>query len=69
MVAIWRWPWGCGLCGPWLGVQQILSGEQQVQGLPLRLLVAKQEIGAGIKLDPSQVAFEQWPRENVPLVL
>lgn len=56
---------GCGLVAM-LGVQQILSGEQQVKDT-VAVLVAKQEIGAGIKLDPSQVAFEQWPRENVPL--
>ncbi len=56
---------GCGLVAM-LGVQQILSGEQQVKDT-VPVLVAKQEIGAGIKLDASQVAFEQWPRENVPV--
>lgn len=55
---------GCGLVAM-LGVQQILSGEKQVKDTVL-VLIAKQEIGAGIKLDPSQVAFEEWPRENVP---
>ena len=55
---------GCGLVAM-LGVQQILSGEQKVKDT-VPVLVAKQEIGAGVKLDPSQVAFEDWPRENVP---
>src|SRR5258708_11822166 len=56
---------GCGLVAM-LGVQQILSGEQKVKDT-VPVLVAKQEIGAGVKLDPTQVAFEEWPRENVPL--
>lgn len=56
---------GCGLVAM-LGVQQILSGEQKPKDT-VPVLVAKQEIGAGVKLDPSQVAFEEWPRENVPL--
>ena len=56
---------GCGLVAM-LGVQQILSGEQKVKDT-VPVLVAKQEIGAGVKLEPSQVAFEDWPRENVPL--
>ena len=56
---------GCGLVAM-LGVQQILSGEQKVKDT-VPVLMAKQEIGAGVKLDPSQVAFEDWPRENVPL--
>ena len=55
---------GCGLVAM-LGVQQILSGEQKVKDT-VPVLVAKQEIGAGMKLEPSQVAFEDWPRENVP---
>ena len=56
---------GCGLVAM-LGVQQILSGEQKVKDT-VPVLVAKQEIGAGVKLDPTQVAFEEWPRENVPV--
>jgi pilus assembly protein CpaB len=56
---------GCGLVAM-LGVQQILSGEKKAKDT-VPVLVAKQEIGAGVKLDPSQVAFEEWPRENVPL--
>jgi len=55
---------GCGLVAM-LGVQQILSGEKQVKDTVL-VLVAKQEIGAGIKLEPAQVKFEEWPRENLP---
>ena len=55
---------GCGLVAM-LGVQQILSGEKKVKDT-VPVLVAKQEIGAGVKLEPSQVAFEDWPRENVP---
>jgi pilus assembly protein CpaB len=55
---------GCGLVAM-LGVQQILSGEQKVKDT-VPVLVAKQEIGAGMKLEASQVAFEDWPRENVP---
>jgi pilus assembly protein CpaB len=56
---------GCGLVAM-LGVQQILSGEQKPKDT-VPVLVAKQEIGAGVKLDPAQVAFEEWPRENVPM--
>jgi pilus assembly protein CpaB len=55
---------GCGLVAM-LGVQQILSGEQKVKDT-VPVLVVKQEIGAGMKLEASQVAFEDWPRENVP---
>jgi pilus assembly protein CpaB len=55
---------GCGLVAM-LGVQQILSGEQRVKDT-VPVLVAKQEIGAGVKLEASQVGFEDWPRENVP---
>jgi pilus assembly protein CpaB len=55
---------GCGLVAM-LGVQQILSGEQKVKDT-VPVLVAKQEIGAGMKLEASQVGFEDWPRENVP---
>jgi pilus assembly protein CpaB len=55
---------GCGLVAM-LGVQQILSGEQKVKDT-VPVLVAKQEIGAGVKLEASQVGFEDWPRENVP---
>lgn len=56
---------GCGLVAM-LGVQQILSGEKQVKET-VPVLVVKQEISGGVKLDPANVAFEQWPRENVPL--
>src|SRR5579863_7494342 len=56
---------GCGLVAM-LGVQQILSGEKKVKDT-VPVLVAKQEIGAGMKLEASQVAFEDWPRDNVPL--
>jgi pilus assembly protein CpaB len=55
---------GCGLVAM-LGVQQILSGEKTVKDT-VPVLVAKQEIGAGVKLEPPNVAFEEWPRENVP---
>ncbi|MBI3860504.1 MAG: Flp pilus assembly protein CpaB [Planctomycetia bacterium] len=56
---------GCGLVAM-LGVQQILSGEQKVKET-VPVLVVKQEISGGVKLDAANVAFEQWPRENVPL--
>lgn len=54
---------GCGLVAM-LGVQQILSGEKPKDTIPV--LVAKQEIEAGQRINPKQVAFEDWPRENVP---
>ncbi len=56
---------GCGLVAM-LGVQQILSGEKKAKDT-IGVLVAKQEIGAGVKLDTSMVSFEEYPRENVPL--
>ncbi len=55
---------GCGLVAM-LGVQQILSGEQKPKDT-VKVLVAKQEIPPGVKLDPTQLGFEDWPRENVP---
>ena len=55
---------GCGLVAM-LGVQQILSGEKKPKDT-VKVLVAKQEIPPGVKLDATQVAFEDWPRENAP---
>ncbi|MGQ0637405.1 MAG: Flp pilus assembly protein CpaB [Planctomycetaceae bacterium] len=56
---------GCGLVAM-LGVQQILSGEKSKPKDTVPVLVAKQEISPGLRLDPAQVAFEEWPRESVP---
>jgi len=55
---------GCGLVAM-LGVQQILSGEQKAKDT-VKVLVAKQEIPPGVKLDATQVSFEDYPRENAP---
>lgn len=55
---------GCGLVAM-LGVQQILSGEQQPQDT-VPVLIAKQEIPPGVEIEAAHVAFEQRPRENVP---
>jgi len=55
---------GCGLVAM-LGVQQILAGkDKRVDTVPV--LVARQEIPAGLKLDASMVAFEERPKETVP---
>lgn len=56
---------GCGLVAM-LGVQQIMSGEKAQPKDTVAVLVAKQDIAPGIKLDPAQVSFEDWPREQVP---
>lgn len=55
---------GCGLVAM-LGVQQILSGEQKPKDT-VPVLVAKQEIPPGVRIDPTQVGFEEWPKETVP---
>lgn len=57
---------GCGLVAM-LGVQQILSGEKSQEKDTVPVLVAKQDISPGLKLDSSQVAFENWPKDAVPV--
>lgn len=49
-----------------LGVQQIMSGEKAPKKDLVSVLVAKQEIEPGVRLEPSQVSFEMLPREAVP---
>src|SRR5262245_28802628 len=55
---------GCGLVAM-LGVQQILSGEHKPKDT-VPVLVATQEIPAGVPIDPSVVTFEEFARETVP---
>ena len=57
---------GCGLVAM-LGVQQILSGNRNTD-VPdtVKVLVAKQEITPGIRLEEPLVAFEDWPKASVP---
>src|SRR5262245_2799893 len=56
---------GCGLVAM-LGVQQIMSGEKNKPKDTVPVLVAKTEIPAGVRIEPAQVAFEEWPRESIP---
>lgn len=55
----------CGLVAM-LGVQQIMSGEKAAPKDTVSVLIAKQEIEPGVKLEPTQVGFEDLPREAVP---
>lgn len=57
---------GCGFVAM-LGVQQIMSGEKEKPKDLVSVLIAKQEIEPGMKLEPSQVSFESMPREAVPV--
>jgi pilus assembly protein CpaB len=56
---------GCGFVAM-LGVQQIMSGEKAPPKETVLVLVARQEIEPGLKLEESQVSFESLPREAVP---
>jgi pilus assembly protein CpaB len=56
---------GCGFVAM-LGVQQIMSGEKAPPIETVSVLVARQEIEPGMKLEESQVSFESLPREAVP---
>lgn len=56
---------GCGFVAM-LGVQQIMSGEKKVEKDLVPVLIARQEIEPGVRLEPSQVSFEKQPREAVP---
>ncbi|HTI50319.1 MAG TPA: Flp pilus assembly protein CpaB [Planctomycetaceae bacterium] len=57
---------GCGFVAM-LGVQQIMSGEKAPSKDTVLVLVARQEIEPGVKLEESQVSFESLPREAVPV--
>jgi pilus assembly protein CpaB len=54
---------GCGLVAMF-GVQQMLSGGKPAN--KVRILVARSDIDAGIKLDQTNVGFKEWPAEQVP---
>jgi len=56
---------GCGLVAM-LGVQQIMSGEKAPPKDTVSVLIAKTEIEPGVKLEATQVGFEDMPREAVP---
>lgn len=57
---------GCGFVAM-LGVQQIMSGEKaQPKKDLVSVLIARQDIEPGVRLEPSQVSFEERPRETVP---
>lgn len=57
---------GCGLVAM-LGVQQILAGNQGGPEVEtVQVLVAKQDISPGVKLDETFVGFQNWPKDTVP---
>lgn len=53
---------GCGLVAM-IGVQQLLSSKPTTK---VRILVARTEIEAGIRLDKTNVGFKEWPTEAIP---
>lgn len=57
---------GCGLVAM-LGVQQVLSRDVQDPNIgKVQVLVARQEIDPGTRLDETNVAFDAYPEERVP---
>jgi len=54
---------GCGLVAM-IGVQQMLSGGKPSN--KVRILVARSEIEAGIRLDKTNVGFKEWPKDAIP---
>ena len=57
---------GCGLVAM-LGVQQILSGGTGAAPVDtVKVLVAKQEINPGFKLDETLTEFQEWAKDTVP---
>jgi pilus assembly protein CpaB len=56
---------GCGLVAM-LGVQQILSSGEKSATDSVKVLVARQDIPAGIRIESTQVSFEDWPKDAVP---
>lgn len=56
---------GCGLVAM-LGVQQALSGNTDQRNDQVQILVATADIQAGVRMDETNVAFQNWPAENVP---
>lgn len=55
---------GCGLVAM-LGVQRMLSGNQN-NGEQVAILVARTDIDPGVRLDETNVAFQNLPKEAVP---
>lgn len=58
---------GCGLVAM-LGVQQVLSGgnKPDSDSNHVKVLIATAEIAPGIPLDKTNVAFQDWPKDNIP---
>ncbi len=54
---------GCGLVAM-IGVQQMLSGGKPSN--KVRILVARSEIEAGIRLDKTNIGFKEWPKDAIP---
>jgi len=56
---------GCGLVAM-VGVQQVLSGDKKVEKAGGKVLVAVTDIPPGHPLNETNVAFRDWPVENIP---
>lgn len=57
---------GCGLVAM-LGVRQMMANrETQPQQEMVKVLVAVTDINPGVKLDETNVAFKDWPKDQVP---
>ncbi|MBS0206269.1 MAG: Flp pilus assembly protein CpaB [Planctomycetes bacterium] len=53
---------GCGLVAM-IGVQQMLSGKPVTK---TRILVARTDIEAGVRLDKTNIGFKEWPADAIP---
>ena len=53
---------GCGLVAM-IGVQQMLSGKPVEK---TRILVARTDIEAGVRLDKTNIGFKEWPADAIP---
>jgi pilus assembly protein CpaB len=56
---------GCGFVAM-LGVQQVLSGDKKPRVETSKVLIAVTNIQPGQPLDDTNVAFKDWPKEEVP---
>lgn len=56
---------GCGLVAMF-GAQQILSGNKPAEQEMVKILIAKVDIDPGVPLDKANIAFKDWPKDNVP---
>ena len=57
---------GCGLVAS-IGISQVMSQGGKSQKIEMdQILVAKDSIDSGKKLDANMVQFEEWPKQRIP---